>query len=212
MNTDMIEYYRVRANEYEKIYAKPERQEELLQASQLLQEIFKDKDIYEIACGTGYWTERLAATAHSVHATDINESVIRIAMAKNIPHVTFDVADIFSLQPTNVYESLFAGFIWSHIPLEKLDEFLSVIHRIVKPHGTIVFMDNNYVEGSSTPVYKKDEAGNSYQLRTLENGAKYEVLKNFHSEDFLRLCVNKYASSIVFRKLEYYWIMEYKKR
>ncbi|MBK7443258.1 MAG: hypothetical protein IPI65_17635 [Bacteroidetes bacterium] len=66
MNTDLVLYYKDRAEEYEKIYSKPERQEDLKSAATILQEIFADKQVLEIACGTGYWTEKIAVTATSI--------------------------------------------------------------------------------------------------------------------------------------------------
>jgi hypothetical protein len=53
MNSNIVSYYRHRANEYEKIYSKPERQNDLLQAAHILQDVFRDKNVFEIACGTG---------------------------------------------------------------------------------------------------------------------------------------------------------------
>ena len=69
MNTNQEEYYKQRAGEYEKIYQKPERQNEILQCTKILQQIFRDKDVREIACGTGFWTERIAQTANSIFST-----------------------------------------------------------------------------------------------------------------------------------------------
>jgi ubiquinone/menaquinone biosynthesis C-methylase UbiE len=83
MNSDLVSYYKDRAKEYEKLYSKPERQEDLKNSATILQEIFADKQVIEIACGTGYWTEKIAATATSIFATDINESVIDIAKKKD---------------------------------------------------------------------------------------------------------------------------------
>jgi len=82
VNTDLIGYYRERAAEYEKIYTKPERQPDLQEAAQILQRIFQGKAVFEIACGTGYWTERLAKTATSILATDINTSVLELQNQK----------------------------------------------------------------------------------------------------------------------------------
>ena len=50
MNGDIIVYYKNRAAEYEKIYAQPERQDDLKIASTILQEIFAHKQVLEIAC------------------------------------------------------------------------------------------------------------------------------------------------------------------
>lgn len=85
MHTNLTEYYAKRAAEYEAIYAKPERQADLEAVATFLKEIFNGKDVLEIACGTGFWTEKIARTARSVWATDINESVLEIARNKNYP-------------------------------------------------------------------------------------------------------------------------------
>jgi ubiquinone/menaquinone biosynthesis C-methylase UbiE len=209
VNTDLIDYYRERATEYEKIYTKPERQADLQEASRILQRIFQEKNVFEIACGTGFWTERLAKTASSIVATDINISVLEIAKSKVYapPTVTFEQADLFQLPiPAQRYKNLFGGFIWSHIPIQEIDIFLETLCRQIEPGGTIVFMDNNYVEGSNLPITYSDELGNTYQTRQLENGTMYEVLKNFPDHAFITRRLQKRTTDIQVIWLRYYWI------
>jgi 2-polyprenyl-3-methyl-5-hydroxy-6-metoxy-1,4-benzoquinol methylase len=211
MNGDLVSYYSERANEYEKIYSKSERQNDLNLSTKILQDLFSGKEVFEIACGTGYWTERLAKTAHSIVATDINDSVIEIARSKNYSptQVTFKKEDIFDPDNLNRYESLFGGFIWSHIKLHDLNNFLDILKRKVVPGGLIVLMDNNYVEGSSLPVTETDEAGNTYQARMLENGTSYKVLKNFPSESFLMKLIEGLGNDAQFINLKHYWILKF---
>ena len=210
INKNIITYYKARAKEYEKIYAKPERQGQLLQASEILQQIFSGKNVLEIACGTGYWTERISQTASSILATDINESVIEIAKTKkyNCP-VNFQIVDIYKPAGLTGYESIFGGFIWSHIPLQDLEKFIDNINAQTIPGGTIVLIDNNYVEGSSLPVTETDKFGNTYQTRKLEDGSEHLVLKNFPTREFLKDLLHNKATDIEFIDLKYYWIMKY---
>jgi len=212
MNSDMVACYRQRANEYEKIYARAERQDDLLLAGKILQNIFADKDVFEVACGTGYWTERIAKTARSVLATDINDAVIEIAGSKNYgsAKVDFQKADIFELSNSFRCKNLFGGFIWSHVRLEELNRFISIINGLAEQGGSIVFIDNNYVEGSSLPVRDTDEFGNTYQLRTLENGTMHRIVKNFPTENFLRRSLGDAVMNFDFKSLQYYWILRYK--
>lgn len=211
MNTDLISYYKARAAEYEKIYEKPERQEELTIIRQLLKETFLNKSVLEIACGTGYWTKVIAETAREIVATDINESVLEIAKSKKYfpAKVDFKVKDIFNLKEEQEYESVFGGFTWSHIALQDIPVFINIINNLVKKGGNVLLIDNNYVEGSSLPLAEKDEWGNTYQIRTLEDGSKHRVMKNFPAENFLRRSL---PDNIVvdFIKLKYYWILQYK--
>lgn len=211
MNSDIVSYYKDRAKEYEKVYSKPERQNDLLLAEQILKETFADKVVFEIACGTGYWTQKISSTAKSILATDITDKVIEVAKSKDYltSKVSFQVADVFDLININKNESLFGGFIWSHVKYQDLDKFIDIVNNLVIDNGTIVFMDNKYVEGSSLPITDKDEFGNTYQTRTLEDGTTHMVLKNFPTEYEIRQYLISKATDIKFINAEYYWIIKY---
>ncbi len=214
MNTDLIAYYKDRAKEYENIYLKPERQDEIKISTTLLQALFADKSVFEIACGTGFWTQKIAETATSVFATDINKSVIEVAEQKlySKKNVTFDLADVFELSFKTKYESLFGGFIWSHIKLQDLDKFLNAIDHSILPGSVVVFMDNHFVEGSNHPITKTDLDGNTFQTRKLADGTTHLVLKNFPGEDFLQNKLAGIATDLKFISLKYYWVLTYKTR
>lgn len=208
MNTDLVKYYKDRAKEYERIYSKPERQEELLSSSNILQDLFKDKNVLEIACGTGYWTESIAKTAKSILATDINEEVLTIAKQKEYSpaNVLFERMDIFEHTLTKTYETIFAGFIWSHIKKQDMGSFIKAALSMTINNGTLVVMDNNYVEGSSHPVTRTDEFGNTFQTRKLDDGTSHLVLKNFPTEKYFKEVMKEFASEIKFIDLKYFWI------
>ena len=57
--------------------------------------------------------------------------------------------------------------------------FLDDLRRRLGEGARLVFVDNRYVDGSSTPIEERDSSGNSYQIRTLEDGSRHRVLKNF---------------------------------
>ncbi|MCB9334435.1 MAG: methyltransferase domain-containing protein [Lewinellaceae bacterium] len=208
MNKDLVRYYAERAAEYEKVYDKPERQLDHQRLVSILQDIFHNKNLLEIACGTGWFTQRLAPTAASIFATDINETVLEIARAKNYPreNVQFQCDDIFQTKINRRFAGLFAGFIWSHILLDKLDVFLTQCLRWVEPGGTLVFVDNLFIPGSSTPLHHADEQGNSYQLRRLADGTEHLVLKNFPEPAFLRQVLEKHGLEVEVAELGHYWM------
>ena len=147
MNYNLISYYNDRAKEYELIYTKPERQGDLILASQILQNVFKNKTVIEIACGTGYWTEKLSRCAKKIMATDINDAVLTIAKEKDYSsqNVTFQQVDVFTMAGIDKQESLFGGFIWSHIQLQDLPTFIATVNNLVDDNGLIAFIDNNFV-------------------------------------------------------------------
>ncbi len=212
MIIDQIQYYFERAKEYERIYQKPERQEDLKKLRIILKELFFSKSVLEIACGTGYWTQFISETAKSLFAIDINETVIEIAQSKKYESpTTFEKADIYNL--TNAHEKFdsgFGGFIWSHIPKQELDVFLSGFISNISPGGLVVFVDNQYVEGSNTPVDSKDEYGNTYQIRKLSNRNNYKVMKNFPADKEIMDVIEPIGSDVVIEKLKYFWVLKFK--
>lgn len=212
MDRDLESYYSQRAREYEKVYNKPERQEDLRRITEILQETFKDRELLEIACGTGYWTEKIAESAREILATDINNTVLKIARTKTYrkAKVTFREADFNRIKAPGNHESLFGGFIWSHIKLKDLHEFIDLLKEQVVPGGLIVLVDNNFVKGSSTPLSGKDKEGNTYQNRSLEGGSEFQVLKNFPTEKSIRRLLKNKATELRFINLKYYWILVFR--
>lgn len=214
MNKDQISYYSERAEEYEEIYNKPERQQDIPKLINYLQEHFNNKDIIEIACGTGYWTQYVSKTAKHILATDINKRVVDIAKSKQYKkeNVEFLLADVFDL-PNNLgrYEAGFGGFIWSHIPKQRLSLFLNNFLSLIEPGGLVIFTDNIYVEGSSTPIYKTDEKGNTYQKRKLIDDVEYSIIKNFPSNEELLSALKSVGTNIEITRFEYYWAVKFYK-
>lgn len=211
MNQDLASYYEERAKEYDKVYLIPGEQEDLAKATVIFQQLFNNKTVLEIACGTGYWTEQISGSATSIFAIDINESVIAIAKnRKKLDNVTFQVADMYSLAHKNKYEALFGGFIWSHILLQELDKLLHALTSFLKPGATIAFIDSKQVKGGVHDIEritKTDTYGNTYQTRTLENGTAHMVLKNFPSQEYIVQLLSKFSTGISYIDLEHYWIV-----
>ena len=212
MNNNLVAYYADRAREYEKIYEKPERQGDLAALEGFFQSLFSNKDVFEIACGTGYWTQRIAKTAASVLATDINQAVIDVAKAKTYEkgNVQFSVADIYTYKG-GPHKSLFAGFILSHIKHEELEKFVECVNGFVERGGVVLFADNTFTN-ESTPILHTDDNGNTYQERVLENGNTYSVLKNFHTLRSLSSAFNGKADNVRFMKLHHYWVLMYNRK
>jgi len=210
--SSMVSYYAERAAEYEHIYHKPERQDDLRWLRDFVGRTFADTDVFELACGTGYWTEILARSAASVVATDINEEVLAIARSKPVDtaKTTFRKENAYDLP---IFPQRFTGglavFWWSHVPKARLHDFLRGFHRALSPAARVVFIDNCYVAGSSTPVSRTDEQGDTYQLRRLDGGSTHEVLKNFPTEAELRAAVEGLADDVQVEFLQYFWILSY---
>jgi demethylmenaquinone methyltransferase/2-methoxy-6-polyprenyl-1,4-benzoquinol methylase len=210
---DLIEYYSQRAAEYDKVYAKPERQEDLAELHRLLRRLLAGHDVLEIACGTGYWTASIAPVARSVLATDASADMLERARARRYPEgrVRFAVARVEELDSIpGTFTASLAGFWWSHVAKQEIGDFLSAFHRRLGTGARVVFIDNRYVEGSSTPIAHWDEAGNSYQDRALDDGQRFGVLKNFPSDVELRSVLDGWTADLEIALLTYYWCASYR--
>jgi demethylmenaquinone methyltransferase/2-methoxy-6-polyprenyl-1,4-benzoquinol methylase len=208
----LIEYYAKRAHEYERIYAKPERQADLAAVRRLCDQSFAGHRVLEIACGTGYWTQVISHAAKSIVATDINDEVLQIARTKNYGcHVSFQKADAFAVNgfPQTGFTAGLAAAWWSHLRKSQIERFLLRWHQLFPPGALMVFMDNRFVAGSNTPISRTDDEGNTYQRRQLADGSEHEVLKNFPSEKEIRASLGNSAQEIRWLELPYFWFLTY---
>jgi SAM-dependent methyltransferase len=213
MKTDMVGYYAKRAGEYELIYAKPERQAEVGRLRERCASAFRDQHVLEVSCGTGYWTEAFAPTARTVLACDINREVLEIARSKDWAGaaVEFLEADSYALPEfEREFSAGFPGFWWSHIPKKRIQSFLDGFHAKLRRGASVTFMDNRHVEGSSTPIFRTDAQGDSFQQRRLGDGSLHEVLKNFPSREELLAAVTDFAQDADVTIMDYYWILSYR--
>ena len=210
--TNLESYYASRAAEYERIYAKPERQADLASLRSRIAALFAGRSVLEVACGTGYWTAVIAPQAKAITAIDAAEETLAIARSKQYPagRVEFIQGDAYALPDSDRrHDALFAGFWWSHVPLARLDAFLAGVARAVAPGAVVAFLDNRYVEGSSTPLSRRDADGNTYQTRTLDDGSTHEVLKNFPSEGELIQRASAHGWGANVELLEHYWLLSF---
>ena len=209
----MIDYYSKRAKEYERVYQRPERQTDLGWLREILRRELTGHRVLELACGTGYWTEAIAGPATSVHATDASAEVLEIARSKLLDpaKVTFAPGDAYHPVPaTPPFTAGFAGFWWSHVPKLQLRAFLENFHAALAPGSRVVLADNRFVPGSSTPLSRHDDEGNTYQIRSLADGSCHEVLKNFPTPEELREIIGQFSTSIDILTCDHFWCASYR--
>lgn len=213
VQSSLEEYYAKRAAEYERIYAKPERQADLAVLRARVGAFFAGRTLLELACGTGWWTAVIAPHAARVTALDVNEEVLAIARTKAYPsgRVEFAIGDAYSPPVMRAtHDALFAGFWWSHVPKARLDAFLARAVQAAAPGSLVAFLDNRYVEGSSTPLSRTDAGGDTWQRRALDDGSEHEVLKNFPSrEELLQRAAACAGADARVEMLQYYWLLTF---
>ena len=195
----MLDYYNKRLQEYETVYTKPERQADLNALLARLQTDVSRREVLELACGTGWWTERLAAHAASWIATDADTGALDIVQHKAIQGLSATTT-LNAYQPSvsTPVECVFAAHWYSHLRLDERSIFFRSVHDCLKPGGRLIMLDNNFVSGSSTEISRTDIEGNTYQTRKLKDGSLHEVLKNFPDHQQLAACAKLYFGNIAF--------------
>jgi demethylmenaquinone methyltransferase/2-methoxy-6-polyprenyl-1,4-benzoquinol methylase len=210
---DMAAYYAQRAAYYERVYFKPERQADLRSLESTLPALLAGRSVLEIACGTGWWTPHAARDAATWLATDLNPGTMALARAKPLPAcVRLAEADAYALDTPDVagpFTAAFAGCWWSHVPLQRLPGWLALLHARLAPGARVVFLDNSYVQTSSTPISRTDADGNTYQQRTLDDGSVHEVLKNFPTLDQAQAMLGPRAHDLRWVDCTHYWLLSY---
>lgn len=208
----MLDYYKRRAAYYERVYQKPERQADLRAMEASLAAPFAGRRVLEIACGTGWWTPHAARDARRWLATDANPETMAVARAKALPAaVELRQVDAYTLDGLGdeSFDAAFAGCWWSHVPLQVLPGWLATLHARLEPGARVVMLDNSFVQTSSTPLSRRDEAGNTYQDRALDDGSVHEVLKNFPTADEAFAVLGPRAREPRWTAYEHYWVLDY---
>jgi 2-polyprenyl-3-methyl-5-hydroxy-6-metoxy-1,4-benzoquinol methylase len=100
--------------------------------------------VLELGCGTGRWTERLAARARTVTALDGSEAMLRQArqrLAGGPSTVTFERIDILRAWAPDEprYDAVAAFFFLEHVPDAHIDDLLRRLSSSLRP-GAAVFV------------------------------------------------------------------------
>lgn len=195
--SEQVAYYRARASEYDQWHLREGRYD---RGEEHKQRWFRELDTVrfalegeqpfgaclELACGTGLWTNRLAAGADSLTAIDVVPETIEINRTKfQGETIRFEVADLFEWQPTQLYDFVFFGFWLSHVPLNRFDKFWYMVRDALKPGGKAFFVDNLQTQDSTainhTPI---DDSG--VVQRKLNDGTIFNIVKIFYNLGHLK--------------------------
>jgi demethylmenaquinone methyltransferase/2-methoxy-6-polyprenyl-1,4-benzoquinol methylase len=81
-------------------------------------------------------------------------------------------------EPDRAVDAVFAGFWLSHVARDRLDAFLGIVRRWLKPGGTFAFIDSRFDPQSSAANHPTPT--NDVSVRRLDDGREFTVVKVYY--------------------------------
>jgi demethylmenaquinone methyltransferase/2-methoxy-6-polyprenyl-1,4-benzoquinol methylase len=192
----MIDYYEARAPEYDDWYLRRGRYErgaihdaawnaELDAAGRWLDGLPWSGEIVELAAGTGWWSPLLASRGE-LSLYDASAAALDRARERLVAHglrAHLHVRDAWA-EPDRQVDGLFMGFWLSHVPRERLADFLGLCGRWLKPGARIAFIDS--LDDPASRAVDHPEPAADHATRWLDDGREFTIVKVFYDPDELR--------------------------
>lgn len=186
----MKAYYAARAPRYEAVYDRPESADERGELTTDLRAWARGRAVYEVACGTGFWSRRIADVVASLDPTDGTPEVVEEARRNAVPA---RVADAWSPAPAG--GAVLAMFWFSHLRKVERAAWLAAMGS-----GPIFLADNLPVPGLGGETFERD--GDLWKRRE-EAGRTWEIVKNYPTEEELR---DLFPGAELRRGALYWWV------
>ena len=189
-DAEMLAYYEARAPEYDDWYLRRGRYErgpvhdaawnaELDVAGRWLDALPIAGEIVELAAGTGWWSPLLASKGE-LSMYDGASGPLDRARERLVAHrlrAHLHLRDAWA-EPDRAVDALFTGFWLSHVPRERLGEFLGIVRRWLKPGGVFAFIDSRPDPQSSAVDHPTPADDRS--VRRLDDGREFTVVKVYY--------------------------------
>lgn len=214
----MKEYYRERAREYDEWFYRQGRYDRSAETNahwfSEVDEVFAafdachlTGDALELAPGTGIWTERLVRTASTITAVDASPEMIEVNRVKVASsRVSYVQADLFTWQPERTYDAVVFCFWISHVPLERLDDFLRSVASALRPGGKVFFVDGRREPTSTASNHQLPTEDSQVMTRILNDGRAFEIVKNFYDPLDLSACCSRAGLRVDVRETGTYFL------
>jgi demethylmenaquinone methyltransferase/2-methoxy-6-polyprenyl-1,4-benzoquinol methylase len=195
---EQIAYYRARAGEYDEWFLRQGQFDlgedfnarwsgEVDVVADALGSLAPFGRVLELACGTGWWTQRLARHAASVTAVDASPEAIALNRARvRSERVRYVEADLFSWQPGDRYDLVFFSFWLSHVPHDRFEPFWEMVSRA---GDRAFFVDNLRKEIPELDALRRflqrDTSEDGVVVRRLNDGREFRAVKVYHEPSTL---------------------------
>jgi demethylmenaquinone methyltransferase/2-methoxy-6-polyprenyl-1,4-benzoquinol methylase len=200
-DADLVAYYEARAPEYDDWYLRRGRfargpvhdaawDAELDAAGRWLDGLPITGEIVELAAGTGWWSPLLAEkgelSLYDAAPASLDRARERLVAHRLRAHL--HVRDAWA-EPDRPVDAVFAGFWLSHVPRARLDDFLALVRRWLKPGGTFAFIDSLLDPQSGAADHPAPAHDTS--IRRLDDGREFTIVKVYYTPDELEVALGR---------------------
>ncbi len=194
-DADLVAYYEARAPEYDDWYLRRGRyargpihdaawNAELDAAGRWLDARPIHGEVVELAAGTGWWSPLLASKGE-LSVYDASPSALDRARERLVAHrlrAHIHLRDAWT-EGDRPVDAVFAGFWLSHVPRDRLDAFLGVVRRWLKPGGTFAFIDS--LQDPQSSAIDHPAPADDRSVRKLDDGREFTIVKVYYAPDEL---------------------------
>jgi demethylmenaquinone methyltransferase/2-methoxy-6-polyprenyl-1,4-benzoquinol methylase len=194
-DAEMLAYYEARAPEYDDWYLRRGRyargpihdaawNAELDAAGRWLDALPIGGEIVELAAGTGWWSPLLASKGE-LSLYDAAGAPLDRARERLLAHALrahLHLRDAWA-EPDRRVDAVFTGFWLSHVPRDRIDAFLALVRRWLRPGGIFAFIDSLFDPQSSAADHPTP--ADDVSVRHLDDGREFTVVKVYYGPDEL---------------------------
>jgi SAM-dependent methyltransferase len=198
---ELVAYYEARAPEYDDWYLRRGRYErgpvhdaawnaELDAAGRWLDGLPIQGEIVELAAGTGWWSP-LLATKGSLSLYDASAAPLERARERLLAHglrAHLHVRDAWA-EPDRTVDAVFTGFWLSHVERDRLDAFLGVVRRWLRPGGTFAFIDS--LRDPQSSAVDHPTPADDRSVRKLDDGREFTIVKVYYEPSVLTAALER---------------------
>jgi demethylmenaquinone methyltransferase/2-methoxy-6-polyprenyl-1,4-benzoquinol methylase len=136
-------------------------------------------EIVELAAGTGWWSP-LLATKGTLSLYDASAAPLERARDRLLAHglrAHLHVRDAWA-EPDREVDAVFTGFWLSHVERGRLDAFLGVVRRWLRPGGTFAFIDS--LRDPQSSAVDHPSPADDRSVRKLDDGREFTIVKVYY--------------------------------
>ena len=191
---------------YQKTDNKPDKLYSILPTILKLAGNLGDKNVLDLGCGSGFFTEKLAITAKNVIGLDNSSEQITLANVSRPENVEYRLHDIFNGEfPT--CDLVNAPFVLSYsTSVEILVKLIQDVYLALADNGRAVFvMDspsgNDLTRFGAKKSLNNEEDGSSMKIELFNEG---EFLCEINSQYYSKETITKILSEVGFRDISWH--------